>query len=54
VQDGERRWRRLFRCGLDFDGATFRGQEAQLRVVEGVTVVIVHHELADVLILGVR
>jgi len=49
----ERRWRHLFRCGLDFDGATFRGQEAHFRVVEGVFVIVVQHELADVLILGV-
>jgi len=46
----ERRWRHLFGCGLDFGGTTFR---AHFRVVEGVAVVVVHHELADVLILGV-
>jgi len=49
----ECRWRRLCGCRLEFGGATFRGYLAQLRVVKGVAVIIAHHKLADVLILGV-
>jgi len=50
----ECRWWRLVGRGLDFDWRTsFGGQYAHLRVIEGVAVVVVHHELADVLILGV-
>jgi len=49
----ECRWRRLFGSGLELCGATLRGQWAQLWVIEGVAVVVVHHKLADVLILGI-
>ena len=49
----ECRRRLLFRGGLKFGGATFRGYFAQLRVVKGVAVIIVHQELTDVLILGI-
>jgi len=49
----ECRWRPLFGCGLEFGGATLRGYFAQLRVVKGVAVIIVHQKLNDVLILGI-
>jgi len=49
----ECRWRPLFGCGLKLCGATFRGYFVQFRVVKGVAVIVVHQELADVLVLGV-
>jgi len=50
----ECRWGRLFGCRFEFGGATLRGYLAQLRVVKGVAVIVVHHKLADVLILGIE
>ena len=49
----ECRWRPLFGCGLKFGWATLRAESAQLRVFKGVTIIIVHQELTDVLILGI-
>jgi len=49
----ECRWRPLFGYGLEFGGATLRGYSAQFRVVKSVAVILVHHKLADVLILGI-
>ena len=49
----ECRWGCLFGCSFEFGGATLRGYAAQLRVIKVVTVIVVHHKLADVLILGI-
>jgi len=46
----ECRWRPLFGCGLKLGGAIFRGYFALLGVGKHVTVIIVHHKLADALL----